>query len=78
MLSMGVSEFRANMNSILLQVQKGEIVSLLLRGHEVARLVPPNYAQTAARKELEILRQSAVVGDVLAPLDEQWRVTSET
>ncbi|MCB0082458.1 MAG: hypothetical protein KDE47_16070 [Caldilineaceae bacterium] len=66
------------MNAILQQVQKGEIVSLLLRGSEVAKLVPPDYAQTAARKELEILRQSAVVGDVLTPISEQWRAQSDT
>lgn len=77
MLSMGVSEFRANMNAILQQVQKGEIVSLLLRGSEVAKLVPPDFAQTAARKELELLRQTAVVGDVLGPVDEDWHAECE-
>lgn len=77
MLRIGVSEFRANMNAILQQVQKGEIVSLLLRGNEVAKLVPPDYAQAAARQELETLRQSAKVGDVLTPVDEKWHVTSK-
>lgn len=77
MIDVGISEFRANMNSILQQVQKGEVVSLLLRGKEIAKVVPPNYAQTAAQQELEALRQSAVVGDVLAPIDEQWSAAGE-
>jgi hypothetical protein len=39
--------------------------------------VPPDYAQTAARQELEALRQDAVVGDVLAPIDERWQAAGE-
>jgi antitoxin (DNA-binding transcriptional repressor) of toxin-antitoxin stability system len=78
MLSIGVSEFRANINRVLQQVQNGEIVSLLLRGKEIARIVPPDYAQTAARQELEALRQDAVVGDVLAPIDERWQAAGES
>lgn len=72
MLSIGVSEFRAKMNLILQKVQNGEVVSLTSRGAEVARLVPPDFAQAAARQELERLRQTAVVGDVLSPLGERW------
>jgi antitoxin (DNA-binding transcriptional repressor) of toxin-antitoxin stability system len=78
MIDVGISEFRANMNTILQQVQNGEIVSLLLRGKEIARIVPPDYAQTAARQELEALRQTATVGNVLAPLDEQWRAANDS
>lgn len=69
MISIGITEFRANMNGILQKVQQGEIVTLTLRGAEIARLVPPDFARQAARQELEQLRQTAVVGDVLSPLD---------
>ena len=72
MLSIGISEFRAKMNLILQKVQNGEIVTLTSHGAEVARLVPPDFAQAAARQELERLRQTAVVGDVLSPLGERW------
>ena len=72
MISIGISEFRANMNVVLQKVQKGEIVTLTLRGTEVARLVPPDYARLTARKELAELRQTAVVGDVLSPIDDNW------
>lgn len=78
MIDVGISEFRANMNAILQKVQNGEVVSLLLRGKEIAKIVPPDYARAAAQQELEALRQSAVVGDVLAPIDEQWTVTDES
>jgi len=72
MVSIGISELRANLSMILQQVQKGEIISIRQRGVEVARLVPPDFAQRSARKELEMLRESATVGDVLSPMDEVW------
>lgn len=76
MVSIGISEFRASLNAVIQRVANGEIVSLTSRGVEVAKLVPPTYAQTAAREELKQLRKTAVVGDVLSPLDEPWEVAS--
>jgi prevent-host-death family protein len=75
MISIGISEFRAKMNLILQKVQNGEIVTLTSRGAEVARLVPPDFAQVVARQELDRLRQTAVVGDVLSPVVEHWDAT---
>lgn len=72
MVAIGISEFRANMSAILQRVQQGEIISLLVRETEVAKLVPPDYARLAARQQLEDLRQTAVVGDLLASLEESW------
>jgi prevent-host-death family protein len=72
MVNIGISEFRANLNAVLKKVQQGEIVRLTARGVEVARLIPPGSAQALARQELEQLRPSAIVGDVLSPLDEKW------
>lgn len=72
MMAIGISEFRANMNAILQRVQNGEIISLLVRETEVAKLVPPDYARLAARQQLEELRQTAIVGDLLSPADESW------
>ena len=72
MISIGISEFRAKMNLVLQKVQNGEIVTLTSRGTEVARLVPPDFAQATARKELDQLRQTAELGDVLLPLAEHW------
>lgn len=68
MISIGISEFRTSMNTILQRVTKGEIVTLTSRGAEVAKLVPPDFVQAAARQKLEQLRQTAVVGDVVATI----------
>lgn len=72
MTSIAISDFRANMSAVLRKVQAGEIVSLTQRGNEVARLVPPDFAQLIARERLMALRETAVVGDVLSPADETW------
>ena len=45
---------------------------------EIAKLVPPDYAQSVARQELEALRSSAVVGDVLSPINESWNAVSNS
>lgn len=74
MLQIGISEFRSNMNTILQKVQNGEIVSLYVRGVEVAKLVPSEIASELALAELERLRKTAYVGDILSPLDETWEV----
>jgi len=42
------------------------------RGTEIAKLVPPDYARIAARKALEELRETAIVDDVLSPIDAEW------
>lgn len=76
MITVGISEFRASMNTILQRVNKGEVITLTSRGAEVAKLVPPDFAQTAARQQLEQLRQTAVVGDVLAPLEDAWEANA--
>jgi antitoxin (DNA-binding transcriptional repressor) of toxin-antitoxin stability system len=74
MVAIGISEFRANMSAVLQRVQNGEVISLMVRETEVAKLVPPDYARLAARQQLEELRQTAVVGDLLSPIDEPWDV----
>ena len=58
MLSIGISEFRANMNDILQKVQQGTLVTLTSRGVAVARLVPPDFAQLAARQDTSTVEQN--------------------
>jgi len=76
MIAIGISEFRTNMSAILQRVQNGEIITLMMRETEIAKLVPPDYARLAARQKLDELRQTAVIGDVLSPIDETWDAAS--
>ena len=73
MTTVGISDFRATMNAILQKVQNGEVITLTSRGVVIARLVPPDFAQFAARQGLENLRQTSIVGDVLSPVEEEHR-----
>ena len=72
METIAVSEFRANLMSFLKKVEAGETITLTSRGHEVARLVPPKDKLHESRKALKKLSKSAIIGDVLSPIDEEW------
>ncbi|NTV68105.1 MAG: type II toxin-antitoxin system prevent-host-death family antitoxin [Chlorobaculum sp.] len=67
-----VSEFRANLLGFLKRVERGEGITLTSRGREVARIMPPENKRDVARAALEELRKKAAVGDVLAPVGEEW------
>jgi len=74
MEKIAVSEFRANMLGILKKVEKGEVITLTSRGHEVAKIIPPDDRMEEARKALRHLRKTAVIGDVLSPIEDEWKV----
>ena len=67
-----VSEFRQHVHLYLDKVSEGEVVQLVRRGKVVAVLHPPADRRLAARRRLDELRGSAIVGDVTSPLEEPW------
>lgn len=74
MEKVAVSEFRANLVRFLKKVEKGEIITLTSRGQEVAKIVPPDDKVEQARKALKELQYTAVIGDIISPVDEEWEV----
>ncbi len=72
MEAVGITVFRANLMDFIKRVQKGEAIIITSRGRQVARLVPPIDKREKAREALKKLRKTAVVGDVLSPVDEEW------
>ncbi|MCK5057014.1 MAG: type II toxin-antitoxin system prevent-host-death family antitoxin [Candidatus Aminicenantes bacterium] len=74
METVGVNILRRNLTGVLKRVEKGEIIMITSRGHEVARLVPPEKKMVKSRKMLEKLRKTAYVGDVVSPHSEDWKV----
>lgn len=72
METVGVSKLRENLMVFLKKVQNGETVTITSRGHEVARLVPPESETEEARKALQKLGETAVIGDILSPIGEEW------
>jgi prevent-host-death family protein len=69
-----VSEFRANLVSVLRKVERGEVITLTSRGHEIAQIIPPDNKMTEAREALDQLRKTAIINDVLSPIEEEWKV----
>lgn len=74
MHSVNVTELRQHLPDYLKQVQQGEEIAVTLHGKTIARIVPDQLEnkRDAALKRLEALRGSVIVGDILAPLDQEW------
>ncbi len=72
METVGVTAFRANLMDFIKRVQKGEAIIITSRGRQVARLVPSVDPKRKAREALKKLRKTAVVGDVISPIGEEW------
>ncbi len=69
-----VSEFRANLLGFLKKVERGEEITLTSRGHEVAKIIPPDNKMEKAKNTLQQLRKTAILHDVLSPIEEAWKV----
>jgi prevent-host-death family protein len=69
----GVSELRSRLPSYLRQVERGEIIVVVSRGREIARIMPMAESMLSARKALRTLRGKSVVGDVLSPVTRNWK-----
>ncbi|HCW76151.1 MAG TPA: type II toxin-antitoxin system prevent-host-death family antitoxin [Candidatus Marinimicrobia bacterium] len=76
MTTIAVSELRANLMEVIEEIKRGGKIQITSRGEIVAQLVPPDEARESAKKTLQNLRETAIVGDVLAPIDEEWNAVS--
>lgn len=74
MTSVNVTELRQHLPDYLKQVQAGEEIAITLHGKTIARIVPDRKEskREAALNRLDALHGTVIVGDILAPLDEEW------
>ena len=72
MEKVGISTFRENLSIFLKKVQKGQVITITSRGHEMARLVPVEDKREKSREFLRKLGKNAFIGDILSPIDEEW------
>ena len=77
MKQIAVSKLRANIMKILRQVEHGTSMYITSRGKIVAKLVPPDYSGKQARKKLAEIAKNAKIGDVITPIDEEWKANQE-
>lgn len=73
METIGVSKLRENMVLFLNKVQQGESITITSRGTEIAMLIPIKNKKEVSRRALKQLRKTAVVGDVVSPIEEEWK-----
>ena len=67
-----IKQFTGNPENFLKQVAAGKTIIILDGGKIIAKLVPPDYSTIAAREKLEQLQKTAVVGDVLSPIETEF------
>ncbi len=74
MTAINVTELRQHLPDYLRQVQHGEEIVVTLHGKAIARIVPDRGESTreAALGRLGAVRGSVIVGDILAPLGDDW------
>jgi prevent-host-death family protein len=74
MTSVNITELRQHLPDYLKQVQQGEEITITSHGKTIARIVPNRQddQREAALKRLTALRGKMIVGDILAPLNEEW------
>lgn len=77
MTTIAVSELRANLMKVLDEIKHGAKIQITSRGKVIAQLVPADTTQENAKAALHQLSETAVVYDVLSPIDESWTAVDE-
>lgn len=72
MIQVNISQFRSNLLKYLKHVQQGEHVNVTSKGALLATVVPPVNHSEQAKAALSTLAATAVIHDVLSPLDNDW------
>jgi prevent-host-death family protein len=69
-----VSTLREKLSAFISKAQKGQVITITSHGHELARLVPAESRSDKSKKKLAKLSKTAVIGDIVSPVDEDWEV----
>ncbi len=72
MESIAVSDLRSNLMKVIKDIEHGASINITSRGKVVAKLVPPDNAKNIVRYKLNNLAKTAVINDIISPIDDQW------
>lgn len=72
MLTVNISEFRANLLKYLEKASSGEAIGVTSNGHLLATIVAPLDQAATAQAELQALASTARIHDVLSPIGSEW------
>jgi prevent-host-death family protein len=72
MKSVSITELRANLLKYLKIAQHGEQINITSKGTLLATLTPPVAQQNLAKDKLILLAKTAVINDVISPIEDVW------
>jgi prevent-host-death family protein len=72
MKSVSITELRANLLKYLKIAQHGEQINITSKGTLLATLTPPVTQQNLAKDKLILLAKTAVINDVISPIEDVW------
>ena len=72
MITVNITELRANLPAYLGKVRRGEEIAVTSRGNVIARILPDTGGSRTARERLVALRRKCRIGDVISPVGETW------
>lgn len=67
-----ISDFRANLLKYLEKANSGEQISVTTNGKLIATITAPINQKQLAQQQLEQLAKTAIITDVVAPIDSEW------
>ena len=70
--NINISDLRANLLKYLKMAQRGESITVTSNGQVLATISPPIEQKDSARSKLKGLAETAVIGDVISPTDDNW------
>lgn len=73
MQSINISEFRANLLSYLQKAHDGEELTVTSHGEVLATILPPIDKREKAKRALNALSKTAVIGDIVSPNNDDWK-----
>jgi antitoxin (DNA-binding transcriptional repressor) of toxin-antitoxin stability system len=72
MMTINISELRANLLKYLDKANHGEQITVTTNGKVIATICAPVDQKEAAKAQLAELAASAKIHDVVSPVDAQW------
>ncbi|HED19048.1 MAG TPA: type II toxin-antitoxin system prevent-host-death family antitoxin [Gammaproteobacteria bacterium] len=73
MPNVNISDFRANLLSYLKKAHDGEELTVTSHGEVLATILPPVNKRENAKKTLNALAKTAVIGDIVSPATCEWK-----
>ena len=77
METIAVSKLRANLLKVLKEIRLGAKINITSRGKVIAKLIPPDYTVENARKKLNEISKTAILNDIVSPVETNWKALEE-